>query len=86
VNLEAARPSKGKEKVTMSSLLAQYAAVREIVGSTDVAIIDTAASANLLAGFILPVWYREGCRAPEPGERLGTWIDVSTRYVMAPRG
>jgi hypothetical protein len=33
----------------------------------------------------LEVHYLPGTRSPRVGERLGTWVDVSTRYALAPR-
>lgn len=32
----------------------------------------------------LPVWFVRGSRAPRRGDRLDTFCDVSTVYVMAP--
>jgi hypothetical protein len=66
-----------------------YAAVRDVFGSSSVdvlAIGDTREQLRFVGGDrVLGIWYRAGCRAPRVGERLDTWTDVSTPYVMAPR-
>lgn len=36
--------------------------------------------------YSLEIHYQEGSRAPLMGERVATWRDVSTLYVMAPKG
>ena len=66
--------------------------VRSIPGSTEVEIIRRDGATRFAPGtYALDVWYGRGgddthhYRAPRLGERLDTWIDGITRYVMAPR-
>lgn len=68
---------------------ARYVAVRDITGSDDVCVVAVGDSRDTLryvgADRVLPIHYRSGSVAPLPGDRLGTWVDVSTRYVVASR-
>lgn len=67
-----------------------YAAVREIVGSSDVEVIATDSSKDALRSrvggrvTILPIWYRHGTAPPPERARASTWGDAATLYVMAP--
>lgn len=67
----------------------QFAAVRNVVGGDDVSVLAVGPTSQDLAhaggDVILPIWYREGAQPVRAGDRLGTWVDVSTRYVMATR-
>ncbi len=64
-----------------------YAAVQTAYGDdvTVLAVSESREQLRFVSREILPIWYREGSRTPSVGERLSTWVDVSTRYVMAPR-
>ena len=64
------------------------------VGSDDVEVRALAASeseakgaAGITRGWLraMEIHYRAGSREPRVGDRLGTWVDGSTRYAMAPR-
>ena len=72
---------------TTTMKLAKFAAVRTIVGSDDVIVLCVGTKDYLrhVGGDILPIWYRENGLEPRDGDRLTTWVDVSTRYVMAAR-
>lgn len=69
-----------------------YVAIRDVVGSSCVdvlAVSDTLTHLTFAGGdCILEVWYAPlayPTRPPVVGERLDTWVDVSTRYAIAPR-
>jgi hypothetical protein len=66
---------------------AKFAAARTIVGTDDVRILAVGpneAHLRFVGGdAVLPIWYREDTEEPRAGDTLPTWVDVSTRYVMA---
>lgn len=65
-----------------------YATVLVSAASTVVEVVALhearpAAEDPRAAARTLPIYYRRGGAAPRVGDRLDTWRDASTRWVMA---
>lgn len=64
-----------------------YVAVRTIVGTDDVEVVEAHAERGMLrfvgSDRILPVYYRRDTNPPRRGDRLPTWRDGSELYAMA---
>lgn len=62
---------------------------RAPVGSDDVEVVHVCQreedAKRLATGWLvaMPVYYREGKPEPRTGDRLGTWVDGTTRYAVA---
>lgn len=61
-----------------------FASVR-FVGTDAAIVLAVGKTREELSGDVLPVWFGPPGyhRTPRVGDRLPTWVDVSTRYLLA---